>query len=218
MPPKGGGNAREPKARSTKKTDVVTVPAARGGGRSKGDEEEEEEEEFDKKKAQRKEEKDAKLLEAAKRKAENKALVKEEEDRLVAKKPTAKVTQAQLEAAKRRDAEAARIQREKAQELQPGAVVKPKPLEPNINREIAAALAEGEVEARSVTDAIALVSPSAARGADAHPERRQKAAYLSFEEANLPRLRQENPSLKLSQLKLQLQKAFEKSPENPFNQ
>lgn len=53
---------------------------------------------------------------------------------------------------------------------------------------------------------------------DHHPERRMKAAYAAFEEANLPRLKQENPNMRLSQLKQQLKKEWMKSPENPLNQ
>ena len=53
---------------------------------------------------------------------------------------------------------------------------------------------------------------------DMHPEKRMKAAYLAFEEKNLPILKQENPNLRLSQLKQLLKKDWAKSPENPLNQ
>lgn len=53
---------------------------------------------------------------------------------------------------------------------------------------------------------------------DKHPEKRLKAAYNSFEEINLPRLKAENPSLRLSQLKQMLRKEWLKSPQNPMNQ
>lgn len=45
-----------------------------------------------------------------------------------------------------------------------------------------------------------------------------KAAFLAFEEVNLPLLKQENPNMRLSQLKQQLKKEWMKSPENPLNQ
>ena len=45
-----------------------------------------------------------------------------------------------------------------------------------------------------------------------------KAAYAAFEEREMPRLKEENPGLKLSQYKERVQKAWEKSPENPANQ
>lgn len=51
-----------------------------------------------------------------------------------------------------------------------------------------------------------------------HPEKRVKAAYQKFEDDNLPRLKQENPNMRLSQLKQLLKKDWMKSPENPLNQ
>lgn len=53
---------------------------------------------------------------------------------------------------------------------------------------------------------------------DRHPERRLKAAYAAFESAHLPRLKAENPTLRLSQLKEMLRKEWNKSPENPLVQ
>ncbi len=53
---------------------------------------------------------------------------------------------------------------------------------------------------------------------DRHPERRMKAAYAAFEEANMARLKMENPNMRLSQLKQQLKKEWTKCPENPLNQ
>lgn len=51
-----------------------------------------------------------------------------------------------------------------------------------------------------------------------HPERRFKAAYLSYEERRLPELKDEHPGLRLNQYKELIRKEFEKSSENPFNQ
>lgn len=53
---------------------------------------------------------------------------------------------------------------------------------------------------------------------DKHPEKRLKAAYNAFEEVNLPRLKAENPTLRLTQLKQLLRKEWLKSPQNPLNQ
>lgn len=53
---------------------------------------------------------------------------------------------------------------------------------------------------------------------DKHPEKRMKAAFAAFEEANMPRIKAENPTLRLSQLKQILRKEWLKSPENPTNQ
>lgn len=50
-----------------------------------------------------------------------------------------------------------------------------------------------------------------------HPEKRMKAAYTIFEEKELPKLREENPSLKMSQLRQMLSKLWKKSLENPIN-
>lgn len=44
-----------------------------------------------------------------------------------------------------------------------------------------------------------------------------KAAYDTFETENLPKLKQEHPTLRLSQLKQLLKKEWMKSPDNPFN-
>mmetsp|Transcript_7083 Transcript_7083/g.24667 ORF Transcript_7083/g.24667 Transcript_7083/m.24667 type:complete len:89 (-) Transcript_7083:93-359(-) len=53
---------------------------------------------------------------------------------------------------------------------------------------------------------------------DAHPERRRKAAFKAYEEREIPRIRAENPGLKLSQIKEIIFKNWQKSPENPMNQ
>lgn len=51
-----------------------------------------------------------------------------------------------------------------------------------------------------------------------HPEKRMRAAYLEFETENLPRLKQENPNMRLSQLRQLLKKDWMKSPKNPLIQ
>ncbi|KAK2087703.1 hypothetical protein P7K49_033610 [Saguinus oedipus] len=101
------------------------------------------------------------------------------------------------------------------------------PLEENVNRRV---LEEGSVEARTIEDAIAVLrltqgpltrmsTPSVAEeAADRHPERRLRAAFTAFEEAQLPRLKQENPNMRLSQLKQLLKKEWLRSPDNPMNQ
>ncbi|XP_044126069.1 coiled-coil domain-containing protein 124 [Bufo gargarizans] len=160
-------------------------------------------------KEQRKEEKEKRRLEQLERKKESQRLLEEEDSKLKnrpAKPPPTKVTRAQIDET---------LQRENV----PNATVeKPKthlemPLEENINRRL---LEEGEVEARSVEEAIAALSVS--KELDRHPERRMKAAFTAYEELNLPRLKQENPNMRLSQLKQLLKKEWMKSPENPMNQ
>lgn len=51
---------------------------------------------------------------------------------------------------------------------------------------------------------------------DRHPERRVKSAYAVFEEREMAILKEENPSLRMTQLKQLLQKKWKKSPENPM--
>ncbi len=75
----------------------------------------------------------------------------------------------------------------------------------------------GEIEARTVDEAIAVLSVGQ-EPKDSHPERRMKAAYAAYEERELPRLKEENPNLRMSQLKQLLRKEWMKSPENPMNQ
>jgi len=53
---------------------------------------------------------------------------------------------------------------------------------------------------------------------DRHPERRMKAAFTAYEEANMARIKSENPTLRMSQLKQILRKEWMRSPENPLNQ
>ncbi|KAJ3413051.1 hypothetical protein HDV05_008572 [Chytridiales sp. JEL 0842] len=64
----------------------------------------------------------------------------------------------------------------------------------------------------------ATAATKAAVGIDRHAEKRMKSAWAAFEERELPILKAENPHLRLSQLKQQLQKKWKKSPDNPMNQ
>uniref|UniRef100_A0A0A9XE38 Coiled-coil domain-containing protein 124 n=1 Tax=Lygus hesperus TaxID=30085 RepID=A0A0A9XE38_LYGHE len=161
-----------------------------------------------KKKQQRKEAAEQKKLEQLQKKAEAKALLEDEVGSVlnVRKQAVSKVTRSQIEEEKERRQAAAM-----------SASAKPKvethlskPLEENINRLVV----EGE-EARSVDDAIRVLSlnPDAE---DKHPERRMKAAYNAYEEKMLPVLKQENPGLRLSQLKQMIFKQWQTSPENPL--
>ncbi|XP_026678072.1 uncharacterized protein LOC113466675 [Diaphorina citri] len=87
------------------------------------------------------------------------------------------------------------------------------PLIENVNRlEV-----EGD-EARTVEEAIKVLSVSGREPVDMHPEKRMKAAWTAFEAENLQRLKIENPTLRLSQVKQLLRKEWMKSPSNPSNQ
>lgn len=90
-------------------------------------------------------------------------------------------------------------------------------LQLNPNHELRRRQQEGEVDARTVDEAIAVLSVSK-EAVDKHPEKRMKAAYTAFEERELPRLKAENPNLRLSQVKQLLRKEWMKSPDNPMNQ
>lgn len=166
------------------------------------------------KKQQRKEDKEKKRQENLARKNESKKMLEEEEVSSKGKttKP-AKLTRAEI-AANRLAAEKAEAAARKAK-VQTHLDTK---LEENVNIAAAQAKAEGIEEARNVEDAIAVLSVNEGAPVDKHPEKRMKAAYAAFEEVNLPRLKAENPNLRLSQLKQMLKKDWMKSPDNPLNQ
>ncbi|XP_005730338.1 coiled-coil domain-containing protein 124 [Pundamilia nyererei] len=167
------------------------------------------------KKEQRKDDKEKKRLELLERKKENQRLLDEENARLKGRPQQGagsggKVTRAQIEETLRNE-----------QQQQEQDQLKPKekshletPLEENVNRVIPE---EGTVEARTIEDAIAVLSVGP-EDLDRHPERRMKAAFAAYEQENMPRLKQENPNMRLSQLKQQLKKEWAKAPENPLNQ
>jgi hypothetical protein len=144
-----------------------------------------------------------------------KQLFEEEEQSLKGKataQPTKKITQAQIAAEKEMQAIA---EKEKSQKEQLK-TIHDEQLEENPNQKMAELLeAEGAVEARSVEDAIATLTVDSK--VEKHPEKRMKACYLEYEARELPRLKQENPNLRLSQLKQILKKDWMKSPENPMN-
>ncbi|KAL0901961.1 hypothetical protein ABMA27_007104 [Loxostege sticticalis] len=163
-----------------------------------------------KKKQQKKEEQEKKRLEQLQKKAEAKALLDKEMESIKATvkaaPPPAKVTRAQISQVKEKI-----VRAEPVKPVPSRVVVEEPPLEENLNR----LQLEGEV-AQSVEEAISILSDQA--DIDKHPEKRLKAAYTAFENSNLPRLKQENPTLRLSQLKQMLRKEWLKSPQNPLNQ
>lgn len=162
------------------------------------------------KKKQRKEEEERKRAEAAKRKAEAKALLDEEMSsiRTQGKQTMSKVNRLQIqEEIEKRNKNIELINAPKL----PAKVVVAEPiLEENLNRALA-----DTVVATNVDQALAALRID---GEDKHPEKRMRAAYKAFEAANLPIIKAENPSLRLSQWKQMLMKEWNKSPDNPFNQ
>ncbi|KAK3400158.1 hypothetical protein B0T20DRAFT_452276 [Sordaria brevicollis] len=69
-------------------------------------------------------------------------------------------------------------------------------------------------------DALSLTSSSNNDKIDRHPERRFKAAYAAFEERRLAEMEKDGSGqgLRLNQKKEKIKKEFEKHPDNPFNQ
>ncbi|PWA28597.1 hypothetical protein CCH79_00013495, partial [Gambusia affinis] len=212
MPKKFQGENSKAATAKARKAEAKAVADAR----KKKEEEDALWEETDKhvlKKEQRKDDKEKRRLELLERKKENQRLLDEENARIKGKAQkeaaaAGKVTRAQIQEI---------LQNDQQQELE----IKPKekshletPLEENINRVIAE---EGSMEARTIEEAISVLS-TGPEDLDRHPERRMKAAFTAFEEANMPRLKIENPNMRLSQLKQQLKKEWGKSPENPLNQ
>ncbi|NXX44536.1 C124A protein, partial [Tricholaema leucomelas] len=163
-------------------------------------------------KEQRKEEREKRRLEQLERKKELQRLLEEEDSKLKGKSPkqvpAGKVTRAQIEETIRKDQQ----QKENSETVEKEKTHLEVPLEENINRRV---LEEGSVEARTIEDAIAVLSVG---GGERHPERRMKAAFTAFEELQLPRLKQEHPNMRLSQLRQLLKKEWMKAPENPMNQ
>jgi len=141
------------------------------------------------------------------KKAESRALLEQEMKSIQTsgKQPLAKITQAQIQA----ETEKRRLATTKTKE--PVTHIE-KPLEDNINK-----LQTEGVQARSVEEAIAVLSMKEPE-VDRHPGKRMKAAFTAYEEANMSRIKSENPTLRMSQLKQILRKEWMRSPENPLNQ
>ncbi|XP_047984534.1 coiled-coil domain-containing protein 124 isoform X2 [Leguminivora glycinivorella] len=157
----------------------------------------------------KKEDQEKKRLEQLQKKQEAKALLEKEMESIKSTTtkvaPAPKITRAQI----------AKIQEKSVKPEPPKpaparVVVEEPPLEENLNR----IQLDGEV-AQSVDEAISLLSDKTE--IDRHPEKRLKAAYTAFEEVTMPRLKEENPTLRLSQLKQLLRKEWLKSPQNPLN-
>nr|SVE94003.1 EOG090X0J63 [Scapholeberis mucronata] len=183
--------------------------------------EEKEEEEFWKdddknfqKKLQRKDEKEKKKAEQLAKKNTLKALADEEMEsiKIPTKQAPSKVSRLQIQAELEKREAAARG-KVSVTKLVPVEKMEA-PIPENINRIVP----EGEV-ARSVEEAIQVlkINDNEAASVERHPEKRVKAAYSAFEERNLPRLREENPNMRLSQIKQMLHREWLKSPENPLN-
>ncbi|KAF0768325.1 coiled-coil domain-containing protein 124 [Aphis craccivora] len=154
------------------------------------------------KKQKRKEEKEKKKIDQIEKKREAQLLLETELSEIKTTHINQKITRHQL-----------------MKELDTPSKLKPQPIlneessiEENLNR-----LTMHDEEARTVDEALNMLNPTQ-KLLDKHPEKRLKAAYTAFEAENLPRLRLENPSMRLSQVKQLMNKEWMKSPDNPINQ
>lgn len=182
-------------------------------------------------KAEKKKSEDAmRRTEAAAKRAEAKKLAEQEENELaqygkrVDKKatrvamPVPKVTAAEL--AKRKEEEQQQLQAQaQAAKLRESRTAHEDEYErlvsvANSNRD------DDIVDAHGLDTALAQMSSISAPElpADRHPERRLKASFKAFEEAEMPVLKQEKPGLTHTQYKDMLWKLWKKSPDNPLNQ
>ncbi|CAI9104807.1 OLC1v1003570C1 [Oldenlandia corymbosa var. corymbosa] len=178
--------------------------------------------------AKKKEEEAEKRAEAAARKAEAKRLAELEEKELekALKKPDKKanrvavplpkVTEAELR--RRREEEQAAILRKAEEEKRKSSRTAAEEeyermvLVENRNRD------DSILEASTIEEAIAQMTVADSLPVDKHPEKRLKASFKAFEEAELPRLKEEKPGLTHTQYKDMIWKLWKKSPDNPLNQ
>ena len=144
-------------------------------------------------------------------------MLAEEESKLTGKSASIgaakKVTRAEIQELQEKEVE----ERQKLQSCAAGTSTEFLPLDENPNHLLRQRQLEGHHDAGSVDEAIKLLKVSDKK-VDIHPEKRLKAAYAAFEDRELPRLKSENPNLRLSQLKQLLKKEWMKSPDNPMNQ
>lgn len=178
--------------------------------------------------AKKKEEEAEKRAEALARKAEARRLAELEEKDLdkAMKKPDKKANRVAIPVPKVTEAELQRRKEEEQAEMAKKAEeVKKKQartaneeeyervvLVSNTNRD------DSIIEARSVEEALAQMTVADNLPVDRHPEKRLKASFKAFEEAELPKLKEEKPGLTHNQYKDMIWKLWKKSPDNPLNQ
>ncbi|WOL05964.1 Coiled-coil domain-containing protein [Canna indica] len=179
--------------------------------------------------AKKREEEAEKRAEAAARRAENRKIAEQEQRELEAagRKPDPKAARVSIPVPKVTEAELQRRREEEEQRILQAAEAAKKHqkrtaeeeeyertvMVENTNRD------DSIIEAHSVDDAIARMAISdPTLPPDRHPERRLKASFKAFEEAELPKLKEEKPGLSLNQYKDMIWKLWKKSPDNPLNQ
>ncbi|CAH8297509.1 unnamed protein product [Eruca vesicaria subsp. sativa] len=221
MPKKMGVNSKSEAAKSRKN-------AAEAEQKDRQSREKEEqywrEAEGPKSKAAKKREEEAeKKAESASKKAEAKRLAEQEEKELEkclkvnrVSSPVPKVTEAELvrrreeeqAALAKKSEEAKKKQRRMAEEEEYEKMV----LVSNTNRD------DSLIEARTVDEALAKMTVADKLPVDRHPEKRLKASFKAYEEAEMARVKEEKPGLTHTQYKDLISKMWKKSPDNPLNQ
>lgn len=226
MPKKMGVNSKAEEARARKS--ATESERKEREARQKEDQYWQEAEGAKSRAAKKREDEAEKRAEAAARKAEARRLAEMEEKNLekAMKKPDKKANRVSIPVPKVTEAELRRRQEEEqAQIHQRSEEAKRRQsrtaaeeeyermvLVANTNRD------DSTIEARTVEDAIAQMSVSDNLPVDKHPERRLKASFKAFEEAELPKLKEEKPGLTHTQYKDMIWKLWKKSPDNPLNQ
>ncbi|KAI8533229.1 hypothetical protein RHMOL_Rhmol11G0281200 [Rhododendron molle] len=226
MPKKLGVNSKAEEARARK--NATESDRKERESREKEDQYWREAEGAKSRAAKKREEEAEKRAEAATRKAEARRIAELEEKELekAGKKPDKKATRVSIPVPKVTEAELRRRREEEQAQLTKRAEEAKRRqsrtqgeeeyekivLVANTNRD------DSIIEARSVEDAIAKMVVADTLPVDRHPERRLKASFKAFEEAELPRLKEEKPGLTHTQYKDMIWKLWKKSPDNPLNQ
>lgn len=212
MPKKMGENSKAVEARERKQ--ATKKASAAKEAQEKDDKLWQDDDKNLAKKKLRKEEEDRKKQELLAKKEENKRLLEEETKAIktVGKVSIQKITRSQIEdetARRNRNIEliAAKTNKPPVEVRQP----KEDAIVENLNRVVL-----DSTIAATVDEAISVLNDGKL-DEDKHPEKRMKAAYRAYEEAQLPRIKSENPGLKLSQMKQIIFKDWQRSPENPLN-
>ncbi|GLT42984.1 hypothetical protein SLA2020_169610 [Shorea laevis] len=226
MPKKMGVNSKAEEARARKS--AVETERKERLAREKEEQYWREAEGPKSKAAKKREEESEKRAEAAARRAEARRLAElegKEIDKSI-KKPDKKANRVSVPVPKVTEAELRRRrEEEQAEQARKAEETKKKQtrtaaeeeyermvLVTNTNRD------DSIIEARSVEEAIAQMTVADNLPVDRHPERRLKASFKAFEEAELPRLKEEKPGLTHTQYKDMIWKLWKKSPDNPLNQ
>ncbi|PON33663.1 Coiled-coil domain-containing protein [Parasponia andersonii] len=226
MPKKMGVNSKAEEARARKS--ATEADRKDREARAKEDQYWREAEGSKSRAGKKREDEAEKRAEAAARRAEARRLAEKEQKELekLAKKPDKKANRVSIPVPKVTEAELRRRREEEQASLQKKDEESKKRhsrtaaeeeyermvLVTNTNRD------DSIIEARTVEDAIAQISVADNLPADRHPERRLKASFKAFEEAELPRLKEEKPGLTHTQYKDMIWKLWKKSPDNPLNQ